>query len=390
MNSTPRQVSGGTDARSIITADSFRIAPELLGRPLARPWRRACAMAVDGLFIALLANTPGFLLALAGSIVLFRATTPSQATGYVRGSIRLMFRFSAAIMVFTLLIVSWGRVSSGTRAAGTSLGLNSERSAAAPERGVSRGAVEPRLRNSSGTISFLAASDESEAHDRAARLISSLRRQGATDTEIRSLFLELREQSERPWLATAADSALLVLNAAEKVPAAQTQIASDLLVVAYVASLEQDDPRAAAAIRAQLSASIAAEELQALRDEVQQGDARIASIRSELDDAQRDPGILAFLRRLAEDLGLGLGWAGLYFTAFVALWNGRTPGKRLMGVKIIRLDCKPVGWRMAFERFGGYAASIATGLLGFAQILWDRNRQAIHDKIAETVVVKES
>jgi hypothetical protein len=42
-----------------------------------------------------------------------------------------------------------------------------------------------------------------------------------------------------------------------------------------------------------------------------------------------------------------------------------------------------------FERFGGYAAGLVTGLLGFAQVYWDRNRQMIHDKIVETVVVRE-
>ena len=31
----------------------------------------------------------------------------------------------------------------------------------------------------------------------------------------------------------------------------------------------------------------------------------------------------------------------------------------------------------------------ATGLLGFAQIYWDSNRQAIHDRIVGTVVVRD-
>ena len=30
---------------------------------------------------------------------------------------------------------------------------------------------------------------------------------------------------------------------------------------------------------------------------------------------------------------------------------------------------------------------MATGLLGFIQIYWDANRQAIHDKISATVVI---
>ena len=44
---------------------------------------------------------------------------------------------------------------------------------------------------------------------------------------------------------------------------------------------------------------------------------------------------------------------------------------------------------MGFERAGGYAAGFATGLLGFAQVYWDANRQAIHDRIVGTVVVRE-
>ena len=43
---------------------------------------------------------------------------------------------------------------------------------------------------------------------------------------------------------------------------------------------------------------------------------------------------------------------------------------------------------IAFERFGGYAASATLGLLGFLQILWDRNRQGLHDKAAGTAVLR--
>jgi hypothetical protein len=97
--------------------------------------------------------------------------------------------------------------------------------------------------------------------------------------------------------------------------------------------------------------------------------------------------VTAFLGGIADDLGIGFGWAALYFTAFLALWNGQTPGKRALGIRVIRLDGRRIGWWIAFERFGGYAASIWTGLLGFLQILWDRNRQGFHDKLAETVVI---
>ncbi|MND03597.1 hypothetical protein D3C83_234990 [compost metagenome] len=42
----------------------------------------------------------------------------------------------------------------------------------------------------------------------------------------------------------------------------------------------------------------------------------------------------------------------------------------------------------AFTRYGGYAAGLATGSIGFLRLLWDPNLQAIEDKIAGTVVVK--
>lgn len=72
----------------------------------------------------------------------------------------------------------------------------------------------------------------------------------------------------------------------------------------------------------------------------------------------------------ARALGLGLGWAGLYFTTFVTLWRGRTPGKRIMGIRVIRLDGQQLGRWAAFER--------------------DRDRQAVQDKISETVVIRDA
>jgi hypothetical protein len=43
----------------------------------------------------------------------------------------------------------------------------------------------------------------------------------------------------------------------------------------------------------------------------------------------------------------------------------------------------------SFERSAGYAAGLFTGLMGYAQVYWDRNRQAIQDKISETVVIRD-
>lgn len=98
--------------------------------------------------------------------------------------------------------------------------------------------------------------------------------------------------------------------------------------------------------------------------------------------------LVEFGKGIISDLGLGFGWAALYFTAFPAWWRGQTPGKRLMGIRVIQLDGTYMSAWDSFGRYGGYGAGFATGLLGFFQIYWDSNRQAIQDKISATVVIK--
>ena len=86
-------------------------------------------------------------------------------------------------------------------------------------------------------------------------------------------------------------------------------------------------------------------------------------------------------------IGLSFSWAVLYFTLLPCWWNGQTLGKKLLGLRVVELTGKPMTIVRCFGRYGGYAAGLATGLLGFAQIFWDANRQAVQDKIAHTVVV---
>ncbi|MBK8477706.1 MAG: RDD family protein [Opitutaceae bacterium] len=87
-------------------------------------------------------------------------------------------------------------------------------------------------------------------------------------------------------------------------------------------------------------------------------------------------------------LGLTFGWAGVYFTLCLAWLRGRTLGKFLVGSRVVRLDGRPLTTLDAFTRYGGYAAGLATGMIGFARLLWEPNRQAIQDKIAWTVVLR--
>lgn len=113
------------------------------------------------------------------------------------------------------------------------------------------------------------------------------------------------------------------------------------------------------------------------------------ALREQLAEAESRSTLFTWIRDAADEAGLIFGWGTVYLTLFLALWQGRTPGKKVMGLRVVRLNGEPLGLYMSLERAGGYMAGLATGLLGFAQVWWDPNRQAIHDKITETVVIRE-
>ena len=104
-------------------------------------------------------------------------------------------------------------------------------------------------------------------------------------------------------------------------------------------------------------------------------------------EAQEPLSIIAWLQAGLTDLGIGFGWAALYFSVFTAWFHGQTLGKILFRIRVVKIDGGEISLWESFERYGGYSAGLATGLMGFLQVTWDPNRQAIHDKISETVVL---
>jgi uncharacterized RDD family membrane protein YckC len=75
---------------------------------------------------------------------------------------------------------------------------------------------------------------------------------------------------------------------------------------------------------------------------------------------------------------------------FVASWatTGQTVGKMSMGIKIIRTDSSPLDLRFAFIRFLGCLLSTASLGIGFFILAFDSHKQSLHDRIADTYVVK--
>ncbi|MCS7338537.1 MAG: RDD family protein, partial [Verrucomicrobiae bacterium] len=83
------------------------------------------------------------------------------------------------------------------------------------------------------------------------------------------------------------------------------------------------------------------------------------------------------------------GWliALAYFTGMWT-WRGTTVGGVLLNLKVVRLDGRPVTFAVAFVRALAAAFSVIVFFLGFLWIAWDREKQAWHDKIVGTVVVR--
>jgi uncharacterized RDD family membrane protein YckC len=115
---------------------------------------------------------------------------------------------------------------------------------------------------------------------------------------------------------------------------------------------------------------------------------RLAAENQRLRESVRGSSWLNVVADFSRTFGLTFGWAGVYFTLCTAWGRGRTLGKFLVGTRVVRLDGRALTTMDTFTRYGGYAAGLATGLIGFARLLWDPNRQAIEDKIAWTVVLR--
>lgn len=83
--------------------------------------------------------------------------------------------------------------------------------------------------------------------------------------------------------------------------------------------------------------------------------------------------LLAFLIPIVYDIGL---W----------LLAGQTPGKRIMGLRVVRTDGRRLTAGNCVRRLIGYWVS-GFLFLGYLWVLADDRRQGFHDKIAGTLVV---
>jgi uncharacterized RDD family membrane protein YckC len=110
-----------------------------------------------------------------------------------------------------------------------------------------------------------------------------------------------------------------------------------------------------------------------------------------LDETAGNPGLSRVLNILQQIVLL----AGAVFTSlfgmayFLFFWvvAGFTPGKGLMGLRVVRADGRPVTIGPAFLRYVGYWISGLFLFLGYVWVIFDGRRQGWHDKLGGTVVI---
>jgi uncharacterized RDD family membrane protein YckC len=75
---------------------------------------------------------------------------------------------------------------------------------------------------------------------------------------------------------------------------------------------------------------------------------------------------------------------------FPLAWHlvGCSPGKAIVGLRVVAVDGRPLGLMQALLRFGGYWISGIPLFLGFLWSLFDDRGQAWHDRLARTTVVR--
>lgn len=77
-----------------------------------------------------------------------------------------------------------------------------------------------------------------------------------------------------------------------------------------------------------------------------------------------------------------------YYVFFTG-YSGQTPGKMAVRVKVIRTDGVDIGFGRAFFRevLGKFVSGIILGI-GYLMVAFDAQKQGLHDKIANTYVIK--
>jgi uncharacterized RDD family membrane protein YckC len=347
------------DPKSLVTPYAFKIAPNVLYKPLASPLKRVLAIIVDGLLVAALAENAGWVFVLMVAITVVvqkRSRTMGRAVKWALYALMLVG------MIFAL--VNYQEESRDSiQQSGQVQTIN-------PQGGSGAETLQTltELSNYLPEIIFASQCQDYEcAQQRLVSVKDALSHSNLSAIEQARILQEL------------IDDLALSKPEIDKLKAELSNLTTKALPVEL--PKESSDESTAAKTPIDPSVKDGSTEI----DNIDWDDVGSDSAATDADDTKSSP--LAWLIGFLNDMGLGFGWAAFYFTVFTAWFDGQTLGKKLLGISVIQLDGSKITLWAAFGRYGGYAAGFTTGLLGFFQIFWDANRQAIQDKISATVVI---
>lgn len=80
-----------------------------------------------------------------------------------------------------------------------------------------------------------------------------------------------------------------------------------------------------------------------------------------------------------------------YYVLFEGRPEGQTLGKKALGIRVVRQsNGAPLGYGLAVGRLFARLVNVVTFGVGLLWAAWDPQRQALHDKLAGTLVVRSS
>lgn len=350
------------ETRQIVTPYAFFVADELLGTPLARPMRRGMAMGVDLICIALLTQVSSLILATVAAATFFKAGNRLK-TKKRFNALRIFLRLLVAILLFMVAFEIFDEINSKST-------LNNDNSSNNIDKelnGMEVIAVTAKTLLKTKNVTEQINQGDCEP---AFKCVQQLGEEIVSDV----VNLGGQEELLKDVIEGYSERVSEVITAEEK-KQLQTQLNSFAKTqLSNVSPLISSETQSIDLEKKILSSEHDIE-------------AKLAPEGGSVKTPSETKGLLGFLEDTLDEFGLGLGWAAFYFSVFTAWWKGQTPGKKLVGIKVIKLDNQPLNLWESFGRYGGYAAGFATGLSGFLQVLWDPNRQAIQDKISETLVI---
>ncbi|MGH2570297.1 MAG: RDD family protein [bacterium] len=77
-----------------------------------------------------------------------------------------------------------------------------------------------------------------------------------------------------------------------------------------------------------------------------------------------------------------------YVVFFWTKKDGATPGKMVLGIRVVSLDGGPITTKQSMVRCFGYIPSGVVFGLGYLAMLWDAEKRCWHDRMANTRVIR--